>query len=217
MSGKKALGSNSATATYYVDLSKSGYLNVKCLSYKVESLPPPPRLCVQMSHPVKGPIWHPGHGQALHGSNFYYNDDHSLAWASGSPECLRTSCRSLGLTWLTSGLGEASVENVALSPRPQRHSRWGPSHRLTLTNTCMGRVGVSRLVSREPESAVRNLVATHADGGGGWLLGWKREAACTLRSRTVAGRTLSPPSAEPCLLARPRANCFNWCRGCRCL
>lgn len=41
---------------------------------------------VQTSSPVKGPIWHPGHGPALHGSNFYYNDDHSLAWASGSPK-----------------------------------------------------------------------------------------------------------------------------------
>lgn len=65
-----------------------------------------------------------------------------------------------------------------------------------------GREGVSHLVSREPESAVRSLVFTPAGGGGGWLRGWKREAACTPRSQTVAGQTLSLPSTEPCLLAR---------------
>lgn len=70
-----------------VDLSKSAYLSLKCLTYKVErTYLPTHSLCVQMSSLVKGPIWHPGHGQALNGSNYYYNYYHSLAWASGSPK-----------------------------------------------------------------------------------------------------------------------------------
>ena len=39
--------------------------------------------------------------------------------------CPRTSCRSLGFMWLTSGLRKASVEDVLLSLRPQGYSSMG--------------------------------------------------------------------------------------------
>lgn len=123
LGGQRALGSDSASVTYLPCGLKSVFWSFKRLICKVENTPPHSQSAVQISSHVKGPTWRPGHGQALNGSNYYYNYYHSPTWASGSPKCPRTSCRALGFMWLTSGPREASVKDVPLSP--QRHGSKG--------------------------------------------------------------------------------------------
>ena len=82
-------------------------------------------VCVQGSSHVKSSICHPGHGQALMVPIIIIII--IIPWLGplggyGGP---RTSCRSLGFMWLTSGLREASVEDVSLSPRLQGHKSMG--------------------------------------------------------------------------------------------